>query len=152
MYTPSNPNNLPNPDCVAQYTGPTDPNQQLCVHTDIAHQTQGPGLFTKHTFQIEEETLQQDSKQGQADYSLRAQNTGDSSISSLSVRIEGVSIPLTLNSTLPLAPGRTISGTSVISLGVLPLVLGTAYPVVVTATFDDGTSVTNSTSLVYKLP
>lgn len=41
MWTPSDPQNLPNPDCTAQYTSPTDPMQQNCVHTDIAHQTSG---------------------------------------------------------------------------------------------------------------
>jgi len=152
MYTPSNALNLPNPDCTAQYTGPADPNQQLCVHTDIAHQTVGPGLFTKHTLEIKKESLQQGGNPGVADYSLTAQNSGDVGISSLSAVVAGVSVPLTLNSTLPLQPGSTVSGTSVISLQSLPLVLRTAYPVVLTATFLDGTSVANSTLVAYSLP
>jgi hypothetical protein len=41
MYTPSDHNNLPNPDCTAQYSPPNDPNEQNCVHTNIAHQTSG---------------------------------------------------------------------------------------------------------------
>jgi hypothetical protein len=41
MFTPSDPHNLPNPDCKAQYTPPNDPNEQNCVHTNIAHQTSG---------------------------------------------------------------------------------------------------------------
>jgi hypothetical protein len=45
MYTPNDPNNLPNPDCIAQYPTTVDPNaQQNCVHTDIAHQTSGFGI------------------------------------------------------------------------------------------------------------
>jgi hypothetical protein len=150
MYTPSNADNLPNPDCTAQYTGPTDPNQQLCVHTDIAHQTKGPGLFTKHTLAIEKQSLTQDGNPTLVDYALTAQNTGDAAISSLSVSIAGVPAPLTLNSALPLQPGSTTSGTSAVSS--LPFVLGDAYPVVVTAIFNDGVSVTNSTSVLYTLP
>lgn len=152
MYTPSDPMNLPNPDCTAQYTGPNDPNQQLCVHTDIAQQTKGPGVFTKHTFGIRGQSLKQDSSLSTADYSLTLQNTGDLGISSLSVSIAGVPVPLTLNSSLPLQPGSTIAGTSAISLQSVPLVLGSSYPVVVSATFADGTTMTNSTSLVYTLP
>lgn len=150
--TPSNSLNLPDPDCTAQYTGPTDPNQQICVHTDIAHQTKGPGLFTKHTFVIQKQSLQQDSNPTLADYGLTGQNTGDLGVTSLSVSVAGVSVPLTLSPALPLQPGSTISGTSVLSLQSIPLVVGTAYPVAVTATFADGTSVTNSTSVVYSLP
>ena len=41
MYTPNNSQNLPNPDCTSQYTTASDPAQQNCVHTDIAHQTSG---------------------------------------------------------------------------------------------------------------
>ena len=44
MYTPGDTHNLPNPDCPAQYTSSSDPNQQNCVHTDIAHQTSGTGV------------------------------------------------------------------------------------------------------------
>jgi hypothetical protein len=44
MYTPNDSRNLPNPDCTSQYTTPSDPAQQNCVHTDIAHQTSGQGV------------------------------------------------------------------------------------------------------------
>ena len=44
MYTPNDPSNLPNQDCTSQYTTPSDPAQQNCVHTDIAHQTSGFGI------------------------------------------------------------------------------------------------------------
>lgn len=80
-----------------------------------------------------------------------AQNTGGIAIGSLSVSVSGVSVPLTLNSTLPLLPEGTVSGASAISLQALPLVLGAVYPVAVTATFSDGVSVTNSTSITYSL-
>jgi hypothetical protein len=149
MYTPSNSLNLPNPDCTAQYTGPTAPNQQLCVHTDIAQQTKGPGLYTKHSISVKEKLTQQNNDPAAAEYSLNLQDTGDVGIASLSVNLAGTQIPLSLNSSLPLQVGNSVSGTSVISLQSIPLVLGSTYQVVVSATFDDGTTVTNSTSLVY---
>lgn len=150
MYTPSDPNNLPNPDCTAQYTSPSDQAQQNCVHTDIAHQTSGQGLLTKHTFNIKAESLTQiDSTH--ASFGVTIQNTGDASISGISVTLNGISIPVTCNSTLPLQSGSTASGTSLVSPQSLALLLGAAYPVVVTATFSDGTSVSTSTSVVYSL-
>jgi hypothetical protein len=33
MYTPNDSRNLPNPDCTSQYTTPSDPAKQNCVHT-----------------------------------------------------------------------------------------------------------------------
>ena len=121
------------------------------MHTDIAQQTKGPGIFAKHAFRLSER-LVQDQDRSRADYAMGAQDAGDSSIAALSVSIAGLSVPLSLNSSLPLQPGGSVSGTSVISLQELPLVLGAAFPVTVTATFIDGVSVTNSTLVTYTLP
>ncbi len=150
LFTPTDQNNLPNPDCTSQYTSPSDPAQQNCVHTDIAHQTSGPGVLRKHAFSINSQSLIQSDLQ-HATFSVGVQNTGDAPITSLSVTLASVSQPLTFNSAFPLQSGSTISGYSVISLQSLVLVLGTAYPVVVTATFDDGIAVTQTASVVYSL-
>ncbi len=148
MYTPSNPLNLPNPDCTSQYTNSTDPAQQDCVHTDIAHQTSGPGLFPKHSFRVERQSLTQLSLTGAA-YSVTLENTGDLSVNSISVTLAGVSIPVSWNSTLPLQPGNTISGSSLVSPQNLDLILGLAYPVVIAATFSDGTTVSQTSTVTY---
>jgi hypothetical protein len=148
MFTPNNPNNLPNPDCKSQYSTPTDPAQQTCVHTNIAHQTSGPGVFRKHSFEIGDEGLKEESDREHADYRNSVHNDGEASITSISVSFAGVAIPLTFNSTFPLQPGGTISSTSVVSLQTITLLLGTAYPTVVTATFDDGTTLSLPSSVV----
>ncbi len=148
MYTPNNPQNLPNPDCTSQYVSSTDPAQQDCVHTVIAHQTSGPGLLPKHSFKIKGQALTQQSPTS-ASYGLTLQNTGDLAISSISVIVAGVVVPMSWNSTLPLQSGSTISGTSVVSVQGLALVLGTAYPAVITATFSDGTSASQASTVTY---
>jgi len=151
MYTPSNSNNLPNPDCTSQYTSSSDPAQQNCVHTVIAHQTSGTGVFRKHSFRITGESLTQESDLAHADYNVQGQNDGEAPITALSVSLAGVSLLLTFSSALPLQPGATISGQSVISLQTVLLVLGTAYPVDVTATFVDGTTITQPTTVAYTI-
>ncbi len=151
MYTPSNSNNLPNPDCTSQYTSSSDPAQQNCVHTVIAHQTSGTGVFRKHSFRITGESLTQESDLAHADYNVQGQNDGEAPITALSVSLAGVSLPLTFSSALPLQPGATISGQSVISLQTVLLVLGTGYPVDVTATFVDGTTITQPTTVAYTI-
>ena len=151
MYTPSNSNNLPNPDCTSQYTSSSDPAQQNCVHTVIAHQTSGTGVFRKHSFRITGESLTQESDLAHADYNVQGQNDGEAPITALSVSLAGVSLPLTFSLALPLQPGAMISGQSVISLQTVLLVLGTAYPVDVTATFVDGTTITQPTTVAYTI-
>jgi hypothetical protein len=151
MYTPSNRNNLPNPDCTSQYTSSSDPAQQNCVHTDIAHQTSGTGVFKKHSFAITQQSLTQASDLQHAIYSLQGQNDGEAPITALSVSLSGISLPLTLSTALPLQPGNTISDQSVLSLQTVVLVLGTAYPVYVTTTFDDGVTLTQTTVVAYTL-
>jgi hypothetical protein len=151
MYTPTNSNNLPNPDCTSQYTTSSDPAQQNCVHTDIAHQTSGTGVFKKHSLLITQQSLTQASDLTHATYNLQGRNDGEVSLTALSVSLAGVLLPLTLSSALPLQPGNTISGQSVISLQTVPLLLGTAYPAAVTATFDDGTTLTQTTTVAYTL-
>lgn len=148
MYTPSDPANLPNPDCTSQYASPVDPAQQNCVHTDIAHQTSGTGLFPKHTFNIKQVSL---SSVGltNAGYGAVIMNTGDLPITGLSVTLDGVPISASWNTTLPLQPGNTISGASEVPLQSLSLVLGATYPTVITATFSDGAVVSETTSVQF---
>src|SRR5260370_40360348 len=151
MYTPTDTNNLPNPDCTSQYTNSSDPHQQNCGHTAIAHQTSGTGLFKKHSFLLTSQSLIRASDLQHADYSLQGQNDGEASITAVSLSLAGVALPLTLSATLAVQPGSTISGQSPISLQTVLLVLGTAYPVAVTATFDDGTSLTQTTTVTYTI-
>jgi hypothetical protein len=147
MYTPGNPSNLPNPDCTSQYTTSTDPAQQNCVHTDIAHQTAGPGVIPKHAFQIKHQSLTEQDGGTSFGYQLSVQNTGNTSITSLAVSLAGLSIPLSLNSSLPLMPAATISGDSTVSPQSILLVVGDVYPVAVTATFADGSTLTQTTTV-----
>src|SRR5262249_13815528 len=131
-----------------QYATSSDSAQQNCVHTNIAHQTSGPGLVPKHSFTINAQSLTQLNLLS-ASYALGVQNTGDSAITSISGSVNCVSLPLTFNAALPLQSGGSSSGTSLISLQSVVLILGVTYPTAVTVTFDDGTSVTQTSSVVY---
>ncbi len=128
-------------------------NKGGCERTDVATQTSGPGIFQKHGgFEIEHEELAVENNDHEhADDRVEMQNTGTTPITSISVTLAGVSLPFAWNSTLPLQPGTTISGTSVVSLQSLLLSAGGVYPVVITATFADGTTVTQTVSVICTL-
>jgi hypothetical protein len=127
-------------------------NTAPCEHTDVATQTSGPGIFQKHRgFEIEHEEFAVEDDHQHADNRLEMQNTGTSPITSISISLAGVSLPFTWNATTPLQPGSTVSGTSVVSLQSLLLTAGSIYPVVIRATFADGTTVTQTVSVILSL-
>jgi len=130
-------------------------NSVQCSHTDIAIQTGGSGVGTRHDhhFEVEEEDLEEtnvgDPSNASPEFKMQIANTGDVAISSLAVQVDGLPIAFTWNSAMPLLPGATLSGTA----GSFPLGLavGNIYPVTITATLPDGTTETQTISAIYTL-
>jgi hypothetical protein len=129
---------------------PTTSNTSDCEHTDIATQLSGTSIFKKHTgFEIERADLQQ--RQAGSEFDFALTNTASAVITSITIQVNGLSLNLTWNSAMPLQSGQVISGTTTtIPLGLL-LAVGEIYSLTVTATYDDGTSVSQTTSVLYTL-
>jgi hypothetical protein len=138
----------PSPTCTPDKT-----NTGSCDHTDIATQTSGTGIFQNHRgFEIEHEEMTVESDGQHADNKIEVQNTGSSAITSLTVSLAGTMLPsFSWDTTMPLQPGSIASGSSTVSLQSLLLTSGSVYPVSITATFADGTSVTQTVSVILTL-
>jgi hypothetical protein len=133
----------PSPTCTASLT-----NTASCDHTDIATQTSGSGIFPKpRGFEVEERDLEK-SPNGSPEFDIAVTNTDTQSIRSISVQLAGSPLTLSWNSSPPLSPGATISA-STTSLQGLVLVLGGVYNLTITAVMDDGSSVTQTYSVIF---
>ena len=82
---------------------------------------------------------------------MQIANTADVAISSLAIQVAGMPVALTWSSGLPLLPGETVSGTAGSLPSGLALAVGNVYPVSITATLPDGTTETQTTSVIYTL-
>jgi len=132
----------PSPTCTASMT-----NTASCDHTDIATQTTGPGVFQKHKgFEVEGRDLET-SDSGHPEMDLAISNTDTQAITSVSVLLAGTNLALNWNPSLPILPGATTSA-STTALQSLSLVLG-VYDLSITATMADGSTVTQTFSVIY---
>jgi len=137
----------PPPTC----TDSSQSNTGRCDHTEIATQTTGQGIFGKPKgFEIEREDLEESSSNN-PEFDIALSNTDTQWITSLSVQLNGLNVALNWNPSLPLPPGATLSA-STTSLPVgLTTVIGGVYSLTVTATMADGTTVTQTFSVIQTL-
>ncbi|TLY00001.1 MAG: exo-alpha-sialidase [Thaumarchaeota archaeon] len=136
----------PSPTCTQDKT-----NSGACTRTDIATQTSGPGIFVKPKgFEIEREDLELSSS-NKPEFDIEVSNTDTQEITSLSVQLNGLNVALNWNPSLPLLPGATLSAsTTSLPLG-LATVIGGVYSLTVTATLADGSTVTQTFSVIQTL-
>ncbi len=120
-----------------------------CSHTDIAVQTGGNSLFTKtHHFKASADFEQINNG---PDLALQVSNTGISSITSLSVQLAGQGLSLAWNPGLPAQPGQTTTTTTVATPLGLVLAVGDIYSLTISASYSDGTTDTQTISVIYTL-
>ena len=141
----------PPPTCTDSSKPETGTNTGSCDHTEIATQTAGQGIFRKPKgFEIEREDLEESSS-NKPEFDIAITNTDSQKITSLSVQLNGLNLALNWNPSLPLQPGATLSA-STTSLPVgLTTVIGEVYSLTVTATMADGTTVTQTFSVIQTL-
>lgn len=133
----------PSPTCDA-----SKKNTGSCDHTDIATQTSGPGIFPKPKgFEVEERDLEE-SPNGSPEFDIALTNTDTQSIRAISVQLAGSNLALSWNPSPTLSPGATISA-STTSLQGLVLALGGVYSLTITAVMADGSSVTQTYSVIF---
>ena len=136
---------------------PTNSNTSECSHTDIAVQTGGTGVGPQHDhhFVVNQGDFEQtnvgNSGNPSPQFKMQIANTADVAISSLAIQVAGMPVALTWSSGLPLLPGETVSGTAGSLPSGLALAVGNVYPVSITATLPDGTTETQTTSVIYTL-
>ena len=91
------------------------------------------------------------SSSNKPEFDIALSNTDTQEITSLSVQLNGLNVALNWNPSLPLLPGATLSA-STTSLPVgLTTVIGGVYSLTVTATMADGTTVTQTFSVIQTL-
>jgi hypothetical protein len=140
VNTPAEPSS---PTCDASKT-----NTASCDHTDIATQTTGPGIFQKHKgFEVEGRDLET-SDSGHPEMDLAISNTDTQAITSVSVLLAGANLALNWNPSRPILPGATTSA-STTALQSFSLVLGGVYVLTITATMADGSTFTQTFSVIY---
>jgi hypothetical protein len=125
-----------------------------CEHVDIATQTSGTSIiFPPREFEEDEGDFEDIGTNGnhQSDFSDRVQNTGSSPITSIVANLNGLALPVTLDTLLPLQPGQsvTLHATSV-PVGLVPVV-GATYTMTITVTLADGSTVTHGSQVIYTL-
>jgi hypothetical protein len=130
-------------------------NSSECSHTDIAVQTGGSGVNSRHHLEIEEEDFEEtnvsDLSKPAPSFKMQVANAGAIPITSLGVQVTGLPLAVSWNSALPLQPGQAASGaTFALPAGLIPAI-GNIYPVTVTATLADGTTETQTTRAIYTL-
>jgi hypothetical protein len=130
-------------------------NSSECSHTDIAVQTGGSGVNSRHHLEIEEEDFEEtnvpDPSKPAPSFKMQVANAGAIPITSLGVQVTGLPLAVSWNSALPLQPGQAASGaTFALPAGLIPAI-GNIYPVTVTATLADGTTETQTTRAIYTL-
>lgn len=134
----------PSPTCT-----PAQNNKGSCEHTDVATQVSGMRIFQKHQgFEIQGSDLEL-GPSAKPEFDMALTNTNTQSIVSLSVQINGITVPLSWNSTLPLQTGGGISASGTSLPLVLGLVTGGIYSATVTAVFADGTTTTQSVNVIF---
>ncbi len=105
-------------------------------------------------FEMDQEQFGEHDNGGQSsgpEFDMSMTNTGGHSIRSVTVTLNGFNLPLTWSTSFPVQPYQATSTASPISIaGFLPLI-GSVYPVTVTATFSDGTTVTHMNSVTYSI-
>ncbi len=85
------------------------------------------------------------------DFRMSVANTGTLSITALAVYVNGLLLTTTWNPSLPLQTGQTSSThTTLMPVGFLPAV-GSIYQTTVTVTLSDGTTVSQTTNIIYTL-
>ena len=141
----------PPPTCTDSSKPETGTNTGSCDHTEIATQTAGQGIFRKPKgFEIEREDLEESSS-NKPEFDIAITNTDSQKITSLSVQLNGLNLALNWNPSLPLQPGATLSAsTTSLPIG-LTTVIGEVYSLTVTATMADGTTVTQTFSVIQTL-
>jgi hypothetical protein len=137
------PTDTPPPTCTDSSS-----NTGRCDHTEIATQTAGPGIFGKPKgFEIEGADLEQSSSNN-PEFDIALTNTDTQSITAVSVQLAGSPLSLNWSSSPPLSPGATISA-STTSLRGLVLILGGVYNLTITAVMADGSTVTQTYSVIF---
>jgi len=132
-------------------------NSSDCSHTDIAQQTGGSGINQRHGhhFEIEEDDFEETDLKNDGnhspDFNMQFLNTGTVPISSITAQVSGLPVTLTWQSAFPLQAGQTMTGSTTSVPAGVSLVVGSIYPVTVTATMADGTTETQSTYAIYTL-
>ncbi len=144
----------------AEPTGPfCSPNQTNtlnCDRTNIATQVSGPGIVQKlKGFEVDDEDFEEldisNPSSPRPDFSVQIANTGTQSIASLAVTINGLPLSVTWSSTQPLQPGQSVSGHTNLTPTGLLLTLGGVYQTSFTATLSDGSTVTQTSPVIYTL-
>jgi len=140
----NSPNEPPSPTCTQSKT-----NTGPCDHTDIATQTSGTAIFQKEEgFEIEQED-HETSPNGGPEFDIQITNTANQGITSIAVHLGGATLTLNWSPSTPLPPGARASSSTVSIPLTLSLVLGQVYAGTVTATFADGSTVTQSFAAIY---
>ncbi|MBO0888556.1 hypothetical protein J2P12_05585, partial [Candidatus Bathyarchaeota archaeon] len=130
--------------CTASTTNSVD-----CSHTDIAVQTGGSTVLLK-THKVKTSVDLEQLSQSPS-LTVQATNTGDQSVTSLSVQLDGQSATVSWNPAMPLQSGLTTSTTTNSTPLGLVLMVGGIYQVTITATMSDGTTDTQTLNAIYTL-
>ncbi len=85
------------------------------------------------------------------DLTLQVSNTGISTITSLSVQFAGQGLSLAWSPSLPAQPGQTTTTTTVATPLGLVLAVGDIYSLTISASYSDGTTDTQTLSVIYTL-
>jgi hypothetical protein len=125
-------------------------NTNSCDRTNIATQVSGSGIFQKvKGFEIHGQHL---NEIGSApSLTLSITNTATLSITSLTIQLNNAAISLNWDNAPPSAPDTTITGTDTSIPTSLLLSVAGVYPLTVTATYSDGSEVTQTVSIIYTL-
>ncbi len=129
-------------DCTANTS-----NSDVCDHTEIATQTAGSGIFGRHKgFDIDRAGL---NLQGTSfTLGLSLTNTATVGLTGVSVSLSEVPMSLGWDASFPIASGATVDGqTTAFPLGVV-LSVGSIYTLTVTASFADGSTVTETMAVI----
>lgn len=128
----------------SQVCSQTASNTVDCSHTDIGVQTGGTSLLTvNHHFKA---TASLDQISQTPNLNVQVSNTGTSSITSLSLQLAGQDLSVAWNPILPTLPGQTTTTTT--PLGTV-LTIGSIYSLTITASYSDGTTDTQTISVIY---
>jgi len=130
---------------------PSQSNTVACDHTDFATQVSGTGVFqkTKGIGIIHPVIGPMSLSNPQPTLALGIINNEGSYLTQVSIQLNGLTLSMNWNSTLPLASNQTIYGESILNQIELQLILGNVYLLNVTATFSDGTVICESFYVIY---
>ena len=121
-----------------------------CSHTDIAVQTGGTSLLsTKQHFTITKTDFEQISNN--PSLTVQVTNIGNEAINVLTAQISGLPLNLPWTPALALQPGQTTTATTGTLPATLLLAVGTIYTITITANLSDGTTETQTVSVIYTL-